>query len=148
MRYGLLGPVCLTLGLLAVIWLVLAYRSQRRFMRKALHATGVVQTVKKERWGRQTNYIPIIRFTTASGATVTARPKTSRNGGYSVGQTIPVLYDPDQADTPEIDAFWSRWFVVVVAAFFALVLLGIGGMAIVPPAGSQPHQPVDAAPSG
>ena len=81
-------PVCLTIGVLAVIWAVLAFRSQRRFLGTALRATGVVQSLKAEQMERSTVYFPVIRFTTAAGATVTATTKTARSSGYQIGKTI------------------------------------------------------------
>src|SRR5438132_13579972 len=119
-------PVCLTIGVLAVIWAVLAFRSQRRFLGTALRATGVVQSLKAERMERSTVYFPVIRFTTAAGATVTAKSKTSGSSGYPIGKTLPVLYDPDHPENLEIDAFWPRWLIVIGATFLAVIALGIG----------------------
>ena len=123
-------PVCMAIGVLAVIWAVLALRSQRRFLGRALGATGVVQSLKAERMERSTVYFPVIRFTTAAGATVTATSKTARSGGYRIGKTIRVLYDPSQPDKLEIDAFWSRWLMVIGALFLAVVSFGIGAAAL------------------
>jgi len=123
-------PVCLTIGVLAVIWAVLAFRSQRRFLGTALRATGVVQSLKAEQMERSTVYFPVIRFTTAAGATVTATSKTARSSGYQIGKTIRVLYDPSQPDKLEIHAFWSRWLMVIGASFLAVVSFGIGAAAL------------------
>jgi len=65
-------PVSIAIGVLAVVWAVLAFRSQRRFLITALRATGVVQSLIAERMERSTVYFPVIRFTTAAGVTVTA----------------------------------------------------------------------------
>src|SRR5207302_6885544 len=70
---------------------------------------------------RSTVYFPVIRFTTGAGVTVTATSKTARSGGYQSGKTIRVLYDPSQPDKMEIDAFWSRWLMVIGASFLAVV---------------------------
>lgn len=123
--HGLIALVCFVLGVLAVVWAVLAYRSERRFLSKALQATGVVQSLTAERMERSTVYFPVIRFTTAAGATITATSKSSKGEGYPIGQSISVLYDPNDPNNLEIDAGWSRWFFVAIATFFALVLLGI-----------------------
>lgn len=125
------------LGVLAVVWAVLAYRSERRFLSKALRATAVVQSLRAERMERSTVYFPIISFTTAAGVSVTTESKTSRSSGYPIGQTLAVLYDPEDPNNVQIDASWSRWLVVVVAIFFALVFFGIGASALLP----SPGQP-------
>jgi hypothetical protein len=128
-----IAPVCLTLGLLAVVWVVLAFRSQRRYLSKALRVTGVVQSLRAERMERTTMYFPVITFTTAAGATVTAESKTSKSSGLPIGKSIPILYDPAHPDNMEIDSFWSRWVVVAVAASFAVILLFIGIAALFSP---------------
>jgi hypothetical protein len=130
------GSVFLTLGALAVVWAVLAYRSQRRVLSKSVRATGVVQSLRAEKFQRSTMYFPVIRFTTVAGSTVTAESKTSK-GGFGVGQTIAILYDPAHPENLEIDAAWSRWLVVIIAAFFAVILLGIGAAALLAPHASS-----------
>jgi len=125
--HALIAPVCLTLGVLAVVWAVLAFRSQRRFLGKAaLRAKGVVQSLTAEHLERTTFYFPVIRFTTAAGVTVTATSKTSKSRGYPIGKTITVLYDPNDPKNLEIDTFWSRWVMVIAAIFFAVVLFSVG----------------------
>lgn len=122
-------------GAVSVWWGVLAFRAQRRFLGKALRATGVVQSLKKERMKSSTVYFPVIRFTTASGATVTATSQSSKSSGYPIGQPIKVLYDPDEPENLEIDAFWSRWLVVIAATFVALLCFAIGAAALLTPVG-------------
>jgi hypothetical protein len=123
--HALIAPVCLTLGVLAVVWAVLAYRSERRFLRTALRASGVIESLKAERMERSTVYFPIIRFTTAAGVAVTATSKTGKSSGYPIGQQIAVLYDPGDPNNLQIDARWSRWLIVAGAIFVALILFGI-----------------------
>ena len=127
----LVSAICLTLGALAVVWAVLAYRSERRFLSKALPATGTIQSLRPERIDRSIVYFPVITFTTAAGVSVTAESKSSRSGGYTVGQKISVLYDPNNPNSLEINAAWSRWFFFAVAVFFAVVLFGIGFVALI-----------------
>lgn len=114
------------LGVLAALWAVLAYRSQRRYLLTAQRASGIVQGVKAERMKQSTVYFPVIQFTTATGVAVIATSKSGKSRAYPIGEPISVLYDPDHPDNLEIDAFWSRWLVVISAAFVALVCFGIG----------------------
>ena len=134
MHFGIapsvVAPVGLIGGVLAVAWAVLAYRAQRRFLRRALQAIGVVQSLRAERLQRTTIYFPVIQFTTAGGETVTAESKTSKSGLF-VGQKIPMLYDPSDPTNLEINSFWSRWVLVWIAASFAVLLLGSGAAAVV-----------------
>ncbi len=134
MHFGIppsvLAPVCLIGGALAVAWAVLAYRAQRRFLLRALQVIGVVQSLRAEKLQRTTIYFPVIQFTTVSGMTVTAESKTSKSGLF-IGQKIPVLYDPNDPKNLEINSFWSRWVLVWIAAFLAVLLLGSGAAAVV-----------------
>ena len=123
--HAIIAPVFLTLGVLAVAWAVLAFRSQRRFLSKAMRATGVVKSLTAERLEKTTFYFPVITFTTAAGVPVTAQSKTSISSSYPLGKTISVLYDPNDPSNLEIDA-WSRWVVVAAAIFLAIVFIGIG----------------------
>jgi len=120
-------------GVISVWWAVLAFRSQRRFLSKALRATGIVQSLKAERMKTSTVYFPVVRFTTASGATVTATSRSSKSSGYPIGQPIKVIYDPGDPENLEIDAFWSRWLFVIVAVFAALLCFAIGAAALLTP---------------
>jgi len=134
MHFGIppsvLAPVCLIGGALAVAWAVLAYRAQRRFLLRALQVIGVVQSLRAEKLQRTTIYFPVIQFTTVSGMTVRAESKTSKSGLF-IGQKIPVLYDPNDPKNLEINSFWSRWVLVWIAAFLAVLLLGSGAAAVV-----------------
>lgn len=127
---AVLGPVCLVLGVLAVVWAVLAYRSERRFEKTAQRATGVVQELIPERIQRTVMYFPVIRFTTAAGVIVSVKSKSGRSGGYQVGQSIRVLYDPADPSNAEIDAPWSRWLIVIAASLVATILFSIGAAAL------------------
>ena len=123
------GPVCLALGLLAVLAMILAYRSQRRFLSTAHQAIATVVSLKPERMQRTTIYFPIVEFTTEAGVTVTAESHTSTSA--QVGQRIGVIYDPKNPTNVEINSFWSRWVVVFIAGVFALILLAIGAAAMI-----------------
>ncbi len=86
-----------------------------------------MQSVKEDRTPRMgTFYTPLVQFKTAAGVEVTATSKSGQNRRYVIGQSILVLYDRDDPQNLQIDAFWSRWLVVIAAIFFALVFFGIG----------------------
>lgn len=120
---SVLAPVSLAIGVLALVWAALAYRSQRRFLGRSLKATAIVQSVRAEVMDRRTTYyFPIFRFTTAAGADVTTESKTTQ-AGVRVGQQIAVLYDLNNPKNVEIDSFWSHWTVVFIALSFAVLAL-------------------------
>jgi hypothetical protein len=120
---SVLWPVCLTLGGLAMVWAVFAYVLQRRFLRRAVRASGVVEALTEKRFQRGgAMYFPVIRFTTAAGASIRVESHTTQSG-IRVGQTVRILYDPRDPTNVEIDTFWSHWAMVIIASSFALILL-------------------------
>ena|ERR687887_2304642 len=131
-----IAPVFLPAGVLTALWMVLAYRSERRYLKNALRATGVIDSVFAEPGSlgkaKVTFYYPVVRFTTAAGVAVTARSKSGRNGGFRVGDRINILYDEEDPSNVQIDAFWSRWLIVIGAAFFTVFFLGIGISKVLP----------------
>jgi len=121
------APFCYAVGALAVVWAVLAYRSQRRFLSRALRASGLVVGLNESQGKGGTVYFPVVRYTTAAGATLTTTSKDSKSKRrYPIGRAIPVLYDPDQPDKAEIDEFSSRWSMVAAALIIALIAFFIG----------------------
>jgi uncharacterized protein DUF3592 len=119
--------VVVTLGVLAVVWAALAFLVQRRFLKRAVRTTGVVEGLNVDRTSKGTTYTPVIRFETAAGASVVATAnRGSSRSSYQVGQTIPVLYDPANPQKLEVNKFWDRWTMVAVALGTAVVLLFIG----------------------
>lgn len=122
-----IAGVCLPLGVGALVWLIFALRGQRRFMRTAHRASGVVQGLSKQAYGRSALFFPVVHFTTDRGVTISAESKTGRDqNAYRIGQTVPVLFDPDHPTDMRIDSFSSRWIGAIIPGFFALVLLGVG----------------------
>lgn len=118
------APIFLALAVLCLVWIVLAYRAERRYLSRALRSTGVVRSLTVGRTSRGAAYFPVIDFTTAAGVSVTAESKTSSR--RRVGDSIPVLYDPERPDDMQIDSGASRWSMVMIAAFGAAIFLAIG----------------------
>lgn len=128
---GVAGPLFITAAALCLVWAVLAYRSERRYLSRAARATGVVESVTAEQGTRGgTSYFPVISFTTAAGAPVRARSRSSNNR-YRVGDSVPVLYDPNEPDDMQIDTLGSRWVMVGFATGLAALFVLIGAVSIV-----------------
>ena len=117
---------CLLFGLVSLAWLVAAARQHRRFMATARRAQGVVESLKRESYGRRgVLYFPVVRFTTESGVAIASTSDTGRNeSAYRVGQTVSVLYDPKKPSQMRIDSFSSRWIGVILPALFASFAFG------------------------
>src|SRR5215831_10277027 len=102
-------------------------------MRRALRAKGVVKSLRARSLGRSSTLIfPIIGFVTDSGSMISAESRTGGSRGvYRVGQTVTVLYDPQQPADMRIDSFSSRWIGIIIPACVALAPLVIAGLAVV-----------------
>lgn len=124
------APIFLTLTVVCIVWAVWAFRSERRFLSRAVRATGVVAGITEEHSARGgTSYYPVISFTTAAGVPMTVQSKNSK-GGCEIGDSIPVLYDPDHPENMQINAMLSRWSVVTIAIALAAIFLVIGASSL------------------
>jgi hypothetical protein len=86
----------------------------------------VEQERKKSPWGR-TQYHHVIRFTTDSGESIDLDPVVTRFQNYSMGQSVPVLFDPADARRAVVDELPFRWsarisWLIVIG--FALSFIG------------------------
>jgi hypothetical protein len=124
------APVFLTLTVVCIVWAVWAFRSERRFLSRAVRATGVVAGIAEEHSAKGgTTYYPVISFATGAGVPMTIQSKNSKRG-CRIGDSIPVRYDPDHPENMQIDALLSRWSIVVIATAFAAIFLVIGASSL------------------
>jgi hypothetical protein len=77
------------------------------------------------------NYAPIFTFkdTTQGEHTIEssfyAYPPLHR-----VGDSVPVLYQPDSPDSARVDGFWYHWGVTTLAGIFGVLLTTIGSIVL------------------
>jgi hypothetical protein len=69
--------------------------------------------------------IPTVAFRTRSGGSVTfvSRPGTSVPK-VTIGQSVPVIYDPDLVLRAEINSFGVLWSEAIASAVVALLAVG------------------------
>jgi len=107
---------------------ILALRKYLR-LKKSIAATGVVVHVeisqgmrRNHSSTRHTLYKPTVRFQTADGRVINYTPMMANSwSNYSVGENVPVHYDPQQPENPIIGNVSGRWFLFLVCVF-------VGGM--------------------
>lgn len=117
--------------------LILGIRKMFR-MKKWTQTTGVVTDVEIRQGMRQeigkprnTLYKPKVRYRIADGRVIDYEPRTSNSwSNYSVGQQIPVYYDPQQPEKAMFGTSSGQWFGLIVfgvvggfLALFGLVFL-------------------------
>lgn len=131
--FTVIGILAMLLGLLFVsLSIGLSLRKWLR-IKKSLQTTGVVIKNEASLGMRQSNssfrdtlYKPTVRFQTTDGRTIDYTPVTSNNtSNYSVGENVPVYYNPQQPQEAIIGTTIRLWqgFVVfgLVGGVFALV---------------------------
>lgn len=127
------GVLLLALGV-ALLWFGISqYLAGRAYT--GGRAPGTVISLRENRDTSETSkgrklhitFSPVVRYTSAEGQT---REFTSHHGSsppeYSVGQTVPVTYNPSDPTKVEIDGFMERGFIEVVSGGLGLVLCILG----------------------
>lgn len=107
-------------------------------MKKWTQTTGVVTDVEISRGmhqspgtTRSTLYKPKVSYRIADGRVINFEPKTSNSwSNYSVGQQIPVYYDPQQPEKAMFGTGSGQWLSLIVfgvvggfLALFGLVFM-------------------------
>lgn len=115
-------------GLLGVGLLVLAattWRSMQGFMQRAQPADGTVMEVKRRRRSQQNpTFISTVRYPTAAGEQVEFSASHRRKQSLlSVGDTVPVLYDPTQPKRAYVKSFSQLWLASLLLAIFGSVAI-------------------------
>jgi hypothetical protein len=88
------------------------------------------QVRRKSPWGR-TQYSHVIAFTTDSGELVDLDPVVTRFQYYTLGQSVPVLFDPADARHAVVDQSPFRWSARIswlIVLGFVLVFIGASAL--------------------
>lgn len=102
-------------GLLFAIGAFLFVRT-RIFLGKAQEVKGtVIQMVYSHSSEGGGGYSPVYQFRTITGQTITVQDNLSTNPPmFQVGQTIDVLYDPENPQSARIKRFMSLYFTTIL----------------------------------
>lgn len=113
--------ICLLLGAL------FAYRSTSAFLAESVKAEGTVVDFVPSRSDNSITYRPVVQFTGQSGEEIEFVSSAGSNPpGYSAGQTVEVLYRPDDPQHATINGFFSLWGASVILALLGGPFLLIG----------------------
>ena len=98
------------------------------FLHRAVATTGTVIGLRafSELENHGVTYAPVFLFSEANGTRHTIDSHASSNPpGFSIGQKVPVLYEPDRPTHAKIDSHWQLWALpdVFGAVGFTFVLL-------------------------
>lgn len=127
----LIGLLFLLIGLGVLIGgIVTTVRQSRRSAGRAATTGKVVGLVKRVFTpGSAGLYCPVVEFITQSGETVRFESDFgTMPASHSVGQSIPIRYDPADPQKAEIDSATSHWLVPGCMIGMGLGFLGLGSV--------------------
>jgi hypothetical protein len=125
-RTGWAPRVCLALGVVLLVGSAIAFVHTKRFVSGSERATGTVIDLSSRTDSDGTVvYHPIVRFTTAEGRTVQfVSGSGSSPAAQSEGDSVEVLYDPDDPQDAKLSGFFDLWL-------WPLAFAALGGMFVV-----------------
>jgi hypothetical protein len=97
------------------------------FVRASLKTQGTVVRLRKVNGRkRQANYAPVFAFTDAAGHSFTVNSHSVSNPpSYSIGDTVPVLYQPDDPQHATIDSFVELWLWALIGGSIGALFTGL-----------------------
>jgi hypothetical protein len=116
---------------------------QLRLQRRGERVTGIVvghdqQWVAGQSMSNPGSYAyrPVVRFRTRDGQEIEATTRVGTPVGIRPGREVPVLYDPANPSSAEIDAFRERGVLNLMTAVFLIggvVLMVVGAATLLHP---------------
>jgi hypothetical protein len=116
----LVGFLLSTLGISTLTFCEISYQKTRTFIATATTAEGTVIAVEKSRIftakpNSGSSSHPIVRFTTEAGETIEFRSNVGSNPPtYRPGETVPILYPPENPQRATINSFPSLWLLTFI----------------------------------
>jgi hypothetical protein len=117
------------IGLLLVLGAAWTVWSTKTWVAHAIEVPGSVIEMVRMRNSDNTGYMfaPVVRFQTREGRTIEFQSSLSSNPpGYRTGQTVSVLYDPDEPRSAAIRGVFSLWFMSIILGFIGSIFLIVG----------------------
>lgn len=114
-------------GLLFAIGAFLFIRT-RIFLGKAQETQGtVIEMVWSSSSDGGGGYSPVYQFRAINGQMIKVKDNLSTNPPmFQVGQTIDVLYDPENPQDARIKKFWSLYFTSILLCGMGFIFGGVG----------------------
>jgi len=119
----------LAIGALFLIIALLLWNKTRSFLAHAKETTGtVVELLEvRDKDDGSSTWKPVVRFTPSDGSDITfAASFSSKPAPYDVGDSVEVLYLPDDPHEARIKGFSSLWLGTAILGGMGLAFAGIG----------------------
>jgi hypothetical protein len=116
---GILNFAFLLIGIALLAVALYLYRNTSNFIDSARKAQGTVVALRSG--------APEVKFRTEQGREIQFTSSvSSKPPSYSVGETVEVLYPPDQPDKAEVNSFMTLWLGVIIVGVLGTVFSLIG----------------------
>lgn len=123
-KYGFL-----TVGIAMLLGAGVAYKNVDAFVQGALTAEGTVVYLVKNKDSDSVVYKPVVQFTGQNGEQAEFTSSVGTNPpAYSVGDTVEVLYAPDDIDDAKINDLFSLLGSVIILTAFGGVFFLLGAI--------------------
>jgi uncharacterized protein DUF3592 len=122
------------IGLLLVLGAAWSVWSTKTWLSHAIEVPGSVTELLRVRDSDNTGYlfVPVVRFQTVEGRTVEFQSSLRSNPpAYRAGQSVSVLYDPDEPRSAAIRGVFSLWFMSIILGFIGSIFLIVGTAMVV-----------------
>jgi hypothetical protein len=120
--------VLLGIGAVSLIASVWTWRSEKNFAERAIHTTGQVTGFVERMSKQRTFFYTKFSFKTTDGRVIeiTSRVSDGDKPQESIGDAVPVLYDPEDPQRAHIDDFSQGKLLTWALAIFGGLHLGLG----------------------
>ena len=122
-------------GNAAGLWLLISgwrlFDASAKFVQRANPAPGRVVAYDRPLTSSAGPLQPVVRFNVNRAESHEFRPRfTTVWTGYDIGQSVIVLYDPDNPEDARVDDFWQLWFLAAGAGVFGagLIVIPLGAL--------------------
>ncbi len=128
-----ISVIFIVIGLSMLVGGAIFAVNQYTFSQTAKSTTGTVTDMLRKishRSGKSDSlsYKPVVSFVDEKGDPFEFESSVSSNPPrYRKGQTVVILYDPENPQTAYIDDFVSRWMTPLIMAVMSLIFGGVGG---------------------
>lgn len=122
------------LGLLLLLGAAWTVSSTKTWIAHAIEVPGRVIELVRVRDMDNTGYLfaPVVRFETLAGTSVEFESSLRSNPpAYRKGQSVSVLYDPDEPRSAAIRGFFSLWLMPLILGFIGTIFLIVGTAMVV-----------------
>lgn len=122
------------LGLMLLLGAAWTVWSTKTWIARAIEVKGSVIEMVRSRDRENTTYLfaPVVRFQTVEGDTVEFESGMRSNPpAYRKGQTVSVLYDPDEPRSAAIRGFFSLWLMSIILGFIGTIFTTVGTAMVV-----------------